>query len=340
MGKTVLTPYYEASEKSIIRLLKQPNKIFYKRFYSNLEITLQKLGANAFTKTVRMLLDKEKIYAGFSSTAVKGSHVPVYSLYIGDQHLLAGIVADIVRCSPDSADDVIEELKKLDALLKEIYALQKRIDDASIEKLNQLRDQSDQVQEMISSLLDYPRIAEAVYFSFIRYIAAEIDRGSSIKLFELANELFKKMIMITFKDILDMHDQKLFDATLEYIFTVSFTTLTPREVLINIEKRFGHEIADTMRQANFINIKSIENITQALAVLKFINISPLTFNNMLAKRFGQDVVSILYGHYDYFIAWATVTSHHPILFNMGPVDRQLQADIEMIILNYKSKVRI
>jgi len=338
MQKTVLSPFFEASEKSIHRILKQPSKILYNRFYKNMDIALQKLGANAYTKTIRQLLDNNKIFLGYSGVAVN-SEVPVFSVYIGDSHILAGIIPDIVRCSPDTANDIVQIIKKLEKISKEIIILQKKLDDKSIEKVVELKNESEQLQETLATMLDYPRIAEAIYFSFIRYIVAELDRGSSIKLFELSIELFKKILNLSLGSMMTVDDRTTYNAAIDYVFTISFTNLNPREVLHNISKRYGQETADLLAKNGITSVKSMEQITSLLGIIKVINITPIAFNNIIAKRFGTSVLSMLYGTYDYFVAWATVSAHHSVLFNMGPIDKEIQIDIEKIILNYKSKVR-
>jgi len=338
MQKTVLTPYFESSEKSIARILKQPAKILYKQFNKNMDIALQKLGANAFTKTIRRLLDNEKVFLGYSASTT-GSEVPVYSIYIGDAHLLAGIVPDIIKCSPDTASDLIQNIKQIEKVSKEIVSLQKMLDDASIEKVVKLKAQSEELQLTIASMLDYPKIAEAIYFAFIRYLVAEIDRGSSAKLFELAIELFKKILEISIGNMMTINDKTLYNAAIDYIFTVSFTNLSPREILHNISKRYNPQIADTLSKIGVKGVTSMEKITHLLSAIKVINITPIAFNNVVSKRFGTSVLSMMYSEYDYFIAWATVSAHHSILFNMGPIDKSVQQEIEKIILNYKSKAR-
>jgi len=338
MQKTVLTPYFENSAKSIARILKQPAKILYKQFYKNMDIALQKLGANAFTKTIRKLLDDDKIFLGYSSSTT-GNEVPVYSIYVGDRNLLAGIIPDIIKCSPDTASDLIENIKKIENISKEIVTLQRQLDDASINKVIQLKKRSEELQFAIATLLDYPKIAEAIYFSFIRYLVAEIDRGSSARLFELAIELFKKILSISLGDLMTINDKVLYDAAIDYIFTISFTNLTSREILHNIAKRYNPQVADTLVKIGVKNITSMEKITVLLSAIRVINITPIAFNNILAKRFGTKVLSMLYSEYDYYIAWATVSVHHSLLFNMGPIDSNVQLDIEKIILNYKSKAR-
>ena len=87
------------------------------------------------------------------------------------------------------------------------------------------------------------------------------------------------------------------------------------------------------------SVKSIEQLTTLLGIIKAVNITPIALNNIIAKRFGTNVLSMIYGTYDYFVAWATVSAHHSILFNMGPIDKETQQEIETIVLNYKSKVR-
>jgi len=339
MQKTVLTPFFETSEKSIARILKQPSKILYLRFNKNMDIALQKLGANAYTKTVRKLLENDKIFLGYSASAAN-SEVPVYSIYIGDAHLLAGIIPDIVRCSPDTSSDIIDLIKKLEKNSHEIVALQKRLDDASIEKVVKLKNESEELQENLAAMLDYPRIAEAIYFSFIRYIVAEIDRGSSVALFELSLQLFKKIIELSLGGLMQIEDKKIYNAALDYIFTVSFTNIRPREVLHNIAKRYGQEVADILNKNGILSITSMDKLPALLTSIKVINITPIALNNTIAKRFGTGVLSMLYATYDYFVAWAVISAHHSILFNMGPIDHQIQLDMEKIVLNYKSKVRM
>ncbi len=339
MQKTVLTPFFESSEKSIARILKQPSKILYNRFYKNMDITLQKLGANAYTRTVRKLLDNDKIFLGYSATAA-GSEVPVFSIYVGDHNLLAGIIPDIVRCSPDTATDIINIIKKLEKISKEIITLQKRIDDASIEKVVNLKNESEELQETLAAMLDYPRIAEAIYFSFLRYIVAEIDRGSSVTLFDLSIELFKKILEISIGSMMQIHDKKIYNAAIDYIFTVAFTNLKPREVLHNIAKKYGSEIADLLAKNGITSLNSMDKLPALLGMIKVINITPIALNNAIAKRFGTNVLSMIYGTYDYFVAWAVISAHHSILFNMGPIDREIQLNMEKIVLNYKSKVRV
>jgi len=339
MQKTVLTPFFESSEKSIARILKQPAKVLYNRFNKNMDIALQKLGANAYTRTVRKLLDNDKIFLGYSGSAV-GSEVPVFSIYIGDSHLLAGIVPDIVRCSPESASDIIDIIKQLEQIFKEIHALQKRIDENSIEKVVELKNKSEELQEMLASMIDYPRVAEAIYFSFLRYIVAEIDRGSSVALFDLSIDLFKKLLELSIGPLMQITDKKIYNAAIDYIFTVSFTNLPPRQVMHNISKRYGAEVADLLTKNGITAIKSMDKLPAVLSMIKVINITPIALNNAIAKRFGTNVLSMIYGTYDYFVAWAVISAHHSILFNMGPIDRDIQLNMEKIVLNYKSKVRV
>ena len=338
MQKTVLTPFFETSQKSIHRILKQPSKVLYKTFYKNMDIALQKLGANAYTKTIRKLLDDDKIFLGYSSTAV-GSEVPVYSIYIGDQHMLAGIIPDIVRCSPDTANDIVKLIQKLEANSKEIMELKKKIDDKAIEKTVELQNSNVQLQSELATMLDYPRIAESVYFSFIRYIVAELDRGSSIKLFDASIKLFKKLLELSIGNVMNISDQTLYNAAIDYIFTISFTNLSSREVLHNLSKRYHPNVVDLLVKNGIGSVKSIEQLTTLLGIIKAVNITPIALNNIIAKRFGTNVLSMIYGTYDYFVAWATVSAHHSILFNMGPIDKETQQEIETIVLNYKSKVR-
>ena len=338
MQKTVLTPFFETSQKSIHRILKQPAKVLYKLFYKNMDITLQKLGANAYTKTIRKLLDDEKVFLGYSATAVN-SEVPVYSIYVGDAHMLAGIIPDIVRCSPDTANDIVKLIQKIEANSKEIINLKRKIDDSSIEKTVQLQNENAQMQETLATMLDYPRIAEAIYFTFIRYIVAELDRGSSVKLFEASVKLFKKLLDLSIGNVMTISDQTLYNAAIDYIFTISFTNLSPREVLYNISKRYGQNTTDLLSKNGITSIKSMEQLSTLLGIIKAVNITPIALNNIIAKRFGTSTLSMLYGTYDYFVAWATVTAHHSILFNMGPIDKETQQEIETIVLNYKSKVR-
>jgi len=340
MQKTVLTPLFESSEKSIVRINKQSAPMLYEKFYKNMDITLQKLGANAFTKTVRKLIESDKVFLGYSASSVVSDVSLVYSIYVGDHMLFAGIIADIIRCSPDTASDIADNIKKIEKNAKEIHELQKRIDDASIEKVVKLKAENEKLQELLAAMLDYPRITEAVYFSFIRYIVAEFDKGLSIKLFEACNELFKRIIELSIGNLMTIEDRKIYDAAMDYIFTVSFTNLKPREVLYNIAKRYGQDIADMLAKNGVTSITSIEKLSTLLRIIKVINITPIALNNAISKRFGTSTLSMLYGTYDYFVAWATVTAHHSILFNMGPVDKDTQLEIEKIILNYKSKVRM
>ena len=340
MQKTVLTPLFESSEKSIVRIKKQTALILYNIFNKNMDITLQKLGANAFTKSIRKLLEKEKIFLGYSSSSVSSDISLVYSVYVGDSMLLAGIVADIVRCSPDTASDIIDNIKKIKSNENEIHSLQRKLDDASIEKVVKLKTENEKLQELLAAMLDYPRIAESIYFSFIRYMVTELDKGISVKLFESCIKLFKKIIEISIGNLMTIDDRKIYDAAMDYIFTVSFTNLKPREVLYNIAKRYGQNIADILAKNGITGIKSMEDLSTLLRLIKVINITPIALNNAISKRFGTSTLSMLYGTYDYFVAWATVTAHHSILFNMGPVDKDIQLEIEKIVLNYKSKVRM
>ena len=340
MQKTVLTPLFETSEKSINRFNKQVVPVLYNLFYKNMDITLQKLGASAFTKSVRKLLDNDKVFLGYSASAVTSDVPLVYSIYIGDHMLLAGIIPDIIRCSPDTASDIANNIKKIEKNTREIYNLQKRLDDASVEKAVKLKAENEKLQEMLAAMLDYPRIAEAVYFSFIRYIVAELDRGTSVKLFEACIKLFKRIIELSVGNLMDIEDRKIYDAAMDYIFTVSFTNLKPREVLYNIAKRYGQEVADILAKNGITGITSLEKLSTLLRIIKVLNITPIALNNAISKRFGTSTLSMLYGTYDYFVAWATVTAHQSVLFNMGPVDKNIQLEIEKIVLNYKSKVRM
>ena len=52
------------------------------------------------------------------------------------------------------------------------------------------------------------------------------------------------------------------------------------------------------------------------------------------------VLTIIYGTYDYYVAWAVLTNQYSTLFNMGPIDKNIQSQKETIVLNYKSKVRL
>lgn len=337
MQKTSLTPFFETSEKSIQRILKQPAKSLYEIFNRNMDIALQKLGANAFTKTVRKLLSDDKISLGYSATSIT-SNIPVYSIYIGDEHMFAGIVVDIIKCSPDTGKDILKSIMKIEKNSKEIISLQKMLTDSAIEKTVRLKKENENIQIEIASMLDYPRIAEAIYFSFIRYIVAKVDKGSSAKMFEEAIDLFKKIIMDAFGNMMNISDQKIFNAALEYIFTVSFTNLSPRDVLYNLEKRYGSELVDTLKNVNITKIDSIDKITLLLSSIKVLNTTPIAFNNTISKKFGVNVLTMLYGTYDYYISWATLTVHHSILFNSGPIDKTIQQEIEKIVLNYKSRV--
>ena len=340
MQKTVLTPLFETSEKSIVRFAKQATPVLYNLFHRNMDIALQKLSANAFTRTVRKLIENDKVFLGYSASAVTSDVSLVHSIYVGDHMLLAGIIPDIIRCSPDTASDIVDTIKKIENNAKEIHNLQKRLDDASIDKVVKLKAENEKLQELLAAMIDYPRIAEAIYFSFVRYMIVELDKGTSIKLFDACTDLFKRIIEISIGNLMSIEDRRIYDASMDYIFTVSFTNLKPREVLHNITKRYGRGIADVLMKNGITGITSLENLATLLRLIKVLNITPIALNNAISKRFGTSTLSMFYGTYDYFVAWATVTAHHSILFNMGAVDKNIQLEIEKIVLNYKSKIRM
>jgi len=336
MQKTVLSPYFESSQKAIVRINKQSAPIFYSEFEKKIDVYLQKLRSNALTKTVRKILPK--VYLGFNANSI---HVPVYGIYVGDGVNFAGIIVDIVKCSASSNQkDIIEFIQKYQKINSEISQLSKKIDDRTLERISDLKKDLEKTQIMLANLIDYDRIIEGIYYTFMRFLVAEIDKGHSGKLFDISIDLFREIIKKAFSGGLDIHDEKLFKAATDYIFTISFSNMSSNQALTNINKRYGAEITDILSKANVKSLKKVSDIAMLFDTLKFMRITPIAFNTIISKKFGQDFLAILFSTYDFYVAWAVLTVYKSILFNMGPVDKDIQSEMEIILLNYKSKVRI
>lgn len=333
-----LDAYFDQSEKMILRIAKtKSTEVLYNEAWKKLDVVMQKMGATPMTRTVRKLMDK--LYFGYNANAI-GSNLPVYGIYVGMGTDLGGIVVDIIKCSPDSAKDILELIKENYKLQQEKENLSKKVLPDTIEKITKIEEKINSNSKLLANLIDYERVVEATYFTFIRYLVAEIDKGHSTKLFELGIELFKSIILTTFGKVLNLTDRKLFNAAIDYIFTVSFTNMRPTEVINNIGRRYGKEMMQIFIDKNVKSIKSMNDITTLFAILKIANMTPISFNSILSKRIGDESLSILHSSYDYYIAWATITLHKSLLFEITAIDKEVQKQIETIVLNYKSRVRI
>jgi uncharacterized membrane protein (DUF106 family) len=346
MQKTAATPYFDSSAKSILRIPKNMyNKELYELFDKNLEVALQKSGSGAKTRTVRQILDI--VYMGYAGNVLGGgsvSSIPVYGVFIGDQNLLAGIIIDVIKCSPDSKNDLVKYFKESNKLRDELVAAKRHVDDKAVEKIHNIEKKYSELFKMIAASIDYTRVIEAIYFNYIRYIITAIDQGKSHVLFELSSDLFKEIIKKVFGSALNGLDDKdiklLFDAAIDYIFTVSFLDFSPAEVIRNIAKRYNKDIAGILDNSGIRKAKSMENVAHVLDAIKVLRTNPIAFNSAISKYMGNDVLTIMYGTYDYYVAWAVLTHTYSTLFNMGPIDKNIQGQMETIVLNYKSKVRL
>ena len=333
-----LDTYFDQAEKMILRIAKtKSTEAFYKEVWDKMDIVLQKIGANPMTRTVRRLMDK--LYLGYNANAI-GSNLPVYGIYVGRGSDLSGIIVDIIKCSPDSAKDILDLIKENYKLQQEKDNLAKKVLPDTVDKIEKIEEKINNNAKLIANLIDYERVIEATYFTFIRYLVAEIDKGHSAKLFEYGIELFKKIILTTFGKVLNLSDKKLFDAAIDYIFTVSFTNMRPTEVVNNIGRRYGKEIMQIFIDKNIKSIKSMNDITTLFSILKIANMTPISFNSILSKRIGDESLAILHSSYDYYIAWTVITLHKSLLFEITAIDKEIQKQIETIVLNYKSRVRM
>ncbi len=340
MQKTIVTPYIESSSKSIIRISKQTDKILYDIFNKNIDTVLQKLGANAYTRTVRQLLSKDKIFLGYSLSNIHESKdIPVYGIIVAGNQILHAIVVDIIKCSPDSADDLIKIIKEMNNLAKEYTQLTRKLDDHSMQRAADIKNKMQKNQETIANLLDYERIIEAIYFNFIRYLVKEIDKGHSHKLFEYSINLFKSLIQKAFGEYMKIEDPKVYNAAIDYLFTKAMTNFSHAEIMANLKRNYPEQVIDVLLKIRINNFDSLSQTADMLRLLRIANITPIAFNNTFAKLIGEKGVIVLYSTYDIYVAWSILILHNSLLFDSITIDKELQSEIEKIILNYKSSAK-
>lgn len=339
--KTSVSVYFDSIEKTIHRVSRQSEKLLYSIFDDRMDKTLQKIGSNAMTRTIRQYLKIVSIGIGGASY---NDRIPVYGVYVGNKHLLAGIIIDVVRCSPETAKELTQLADQLTKITSQIVKLRQKIDDRSIEMMNKLQSQKDDMTKQFANLIDYERVAESIYYNLLRYIVAEIDQGHSGKLFELAIELFKSILQKSFSNVMTGLDDKdiriLYNACIDYVFTISFTNFNHMEVLRNISKRYPKDIIEILNKLDIKKYDSLEKLPQLLDAIKVLRISPIAFNTIIAKVLNEKSLSIIYSTYDYFVAWAVLTNHYSLLFDIGPIDKEIQSQMETIVLNYKSQIRV
>jgi len=140
-------------------------------------------------------------------------------------------------------------------------------------------------------------------------------------------------------DIGDKDKEMLYNAVIDYTFTISFTNMSHMEVMRNIHKIYGENVYSAMVNSNIKKIDSMSKLPHALDSLKILRITPIAFNSAISKYLGENMLPVIYSTYDYFIAWAALTARYSLLFDMGPIDKKTQDQIETIVLNYKSKIK-
>lgn len=331
------------SEKTIqlnvLRLNKYPE--FYKEFLNNLKTVLQKIGSSNKTKAIHAAVEKEICSLGFGTVDISGQTTAEYGSSLVSGGKLNALVADAKHIvDPSDRTEIAGLYSKFVTATNELSRAKTTISEASEININRIEKELKSTLKEIMDLIDFFKLVDVYYYLYIEALAKEGVKGSGkVKLMETVYEVLKTNINKTIKkysksDLTYEANSKI-DVIFDYIFTITFTKLSPSEVISKLTKGHGKENTDILRDIGAQKYTQFKNIGEMLTKANIINITDSMIMKELARAGGEKIEDMIEGDVVELIAYLVSNLYKSTLFEMKVIDESSQKRLEELVLNFK-----
>ena len=331
------------SEKTIqlnvLRLNKYPE--FYKDFLSNLKIVLQKIGSSNKTKAIHAAVEKEICSLGFGTVDISGQTKAEYGSSLVSAGKINALVADTKHIvDPSDKSEIASLYTKFVTATNELSKAKTTISEASEININRIEKELKSILKDMMDLIDFFKLVDVYYYLYVEALAKEGMKGSGkVKLLETLYEVLKTNLDKTIKkysksDVTYEVNDKV-NVIFDYIFTVTFTKLSPSEVISKLAKGHDKDKISLLREIGAQRYTSYKNIGEMLTKANIINITDNMIMKELSRAGGEKIEEIIEGDVVELISYLISNLYKSTLFEMKVIDESSQKRLEELVLNFK-----
>ena len=329
---------------NLLRLSKYPE--FNKEFLNNVKTVLQKIGSSNKTKAIHNAVEKEICHLGFGTTDISGRTKAEYGSSLVSGGKLNALVAD-TRNIVDASDktEMASLYAKFVTATNELSKAKTTISEASEININRIEKEINQLLKDMMDLIDFFKLVDVYYYLYIEALAKEGIKGSGkVKLLETVYDVLKSNINKTVKKFSkhEINSEVLnkVDVLFDYIFTITFTKLSPSEVMSKLAKGYGKEQTAILRDISAQKYTQFKNIGEMLTKANIINITDTMVMKELSRAGGEKIEEILEGDVVELIAYLISNLYKSTIFEMKVIDETSQNRLEELVLNFKRDLTI
>ncbi len=317
---------------------------YYTKFKDNMFASLRKFGSSRKTKAVHKLVDENIIrlatFSGeeansLSATASNGNKLKAMLLNVFlfddslDQHGAVQIAGEITQ--------IQAKIQK-----EKTYLTDKQI--LSVEALNK---QLDEKMDKLLNTLDYIKIIDGIYFEYLKFLTNMIltqEQTAKSKVIAIASDIIAsliKKIYLKVQRTIEPEMHQLIEAVAVYFILTFYFGETGPYAIARMKGSFKPEVLDQIKEAKLTRFRTFSELTLLIKELNIVNITESAFDSQIQKIYGR------YAFENYiqktlqdFLAINANLAYNTQLFNAFPLDDELHARLEELILNGRKKIII
>lgn len=311
-------------------------------FHKKMFTVLRKFSTSRKTKIVHKLIDNDLIRLAIFS----GDVAHMLGAPINSNTKLKAVFLNIFMFD-DSLDQqgAVQIAGKIEIIRKKIQKEKTYLTDKQILNIETLNEELDAEMEKLLNKLDYIKIIDGIYFEYIRflaYISLTQDNTAKSKIVTIVSDIISAIIKKLYFKVnreIDPEIHQIIEAVSVYFILTYYFGETGPYALAKMKPAFKPEILDKIKMAKLTKFKKFSELAILLKELDLINITESAFEAQLQKIYGR------YAYEEYlaktlqeFMAVNANLAYNTQLFNAFPIDGDLHARIEELILNEKKKI--
>lgn len=317
---------------------------YYNKFKENLFASLRKFGSSRKTKAVHKLVDENLIrLATFS-----GDEANALTATAANQNKLKAMFLNVFLFD-DSLDQhgAVQIAGQIAQIQSKIQKEKTYLTDKQILNVEALNDQLDETTQKLLGTLDYIKIIDGIYFEYLKFLTNMIltqEQTAKPKVISVASDiiaaLIKKIYLKVQRNIEPEMHQLIEAVSVYFILTFYFGETGPYAIA-KMKGSFKPEVLDLIKGAKLTRFKSFSELTLLIKELNIVNITESAFNSQLQKIYGRYAFdNYIQKSLQEFLAVNANLAYNTQLFNAFPIDDELHARLEELVLNGRKKIVI